>query len=283
MKKYKIVSFIVYFIAAITLGLVAFESMMAGVWGVQISPLNYVAVFAAVALFFGSFVCLFNLLVGRIICGIALAALGTFYVPAIVSIVPAHNEIVPPIGYLIFLAYLGAMAFALFYPEKKKFSWPVLVIVLLGAGAFFGVTFTNRVTGGEYDRPAISFFIWKSGGSELQIEDDYDHWIKNETEALLKRNGIRGELKWNGSSGDPKQKNQVIILVKQQIISSKQIFYPRNGTVIYAFDGTNWLTIPQNISAYSTFATLDPFGSNTMFNERLADGAIQGSGAYFWK
>ena len=283
MKKHKIVSFIVYLIAALTLGLVAFESMMAGVWGVKISPLNYVAVLAAMTLFFGSFVCLFNLPSGRKICGVALAALGTFYVPAMVSIVPANNESFSPFIYLIFLAYFGAFGFALFYPTKRKFSWPLFLIILLTAGAFVGFTFTNRVAGGEYDRPALCFFVWKPGGSELQIENDSDHWIKSETKTLLEQNGIRGQLKWNGSRGYPTKKNQVIILSKQQIITSKQIFYPRNGTIIYAFDGINWQMFPQIILTYPAIATLDPFGSNTMLNERLADGATQGSGAFFWK
>ena len=266
-----------------TLGLVAFESMMAGVWGVQISPLNYVAVLAAMALFFGSFVCLFNLPSGRKICGVALAALGTFYVPAIVSIIPANNESFSPFIYLIFLAYFGALGFALFYPTRRKFSFPFFFAVLAIAGAFAVITYAHRVAGGEFDRPSFSFFVWKPGGSALQIEDDDDHWINDEIKSLLEQNGIHGQLEQGNLRDDKTRKNRVVIIAQRQITLPKQIFYPRNGTtIIYAFDGTNWMLLPKNAPAYLTFATLKPDGSQTMLEQDVV-GGTEGCTAFIWK
>lgn len=277
------VSFVVYLLAALVLGFTAFRSMMWGVWGAPVSPLHYLALLGSGALFFGAFVCLFNLLSGRIICGIALCVLGTFYVPATVSIIPAHNEILSPIVFFILLIYFSALAFALFYPSRWKFSLLFYLIVLGIAVAFAGGTFIQRTARGEYTRPAFVFFVWKPGESGLQVQNDSDRWITTETKSLLEQNGIRGDLEWTGSSGHGTEKNRVIILAQRQITSTKQIFYPRRGTVIYAFNGTNWITLPQNAPSYSTFATLEPRGFNTVLNEQLANGGIQGSGAFFWK
>lgn len=265
-----------------TLGFMAFYSMMAGVWGVPINPLNYVAVLAAMALFFGSFVCLLNVSIGRIICGVSIVALGTFYVPAVVSIVPAHNEISSPIIYLIFLAYFGVVAFALFYPARKKFSLSIFLSVLALGGIFAGVTYAHRLANGEYDRPSFAFFVWQSGSSNLQIEDDSDGWLSDETKLLLEKSGIRGKLKWSGSRDYKTQNSCVVILAQKQIATPKQIFYPRHSLIIYAFDGTNWISWPTNVPTYSTFATLKPDGSQTMLEQNVV-GGIDGTSAFQWK
>jgi hypothetical protein len=282
MKSHR-VSFIVYLIAALVLGFTIFRSMMWGVWGAPVSPLHYLALLGSVVLFFGAFICLVNHFSGRIVCGIALCLLGTFYVPATVSIVPAHNEILSPIVFLILLAYFSALAFVLFFPTRWKFSVPFYLITLGIAGALAAGTFIQRTAKGEYARPAFAFFVWKPGESVLQVQNDNDHWITTETKSLLEQNGIRGSLEWAGSSGYGTEKIRVIILAQRQITLIKQIPYPRRGTVVYAFDGTNWKTLPQNAPTYSTFATLEPQGSNTMLKEQLANGGIQGSGAFFWK
>jgi hypothetical protein len=281
MKTQKIVSFIVYLITALTLGFVAFESMMVGVWGVPINPLNYVAVLAAMALFFGSFVCLFNFANGRMICAIALAALGTFYVPAIVSIVPANDSIISPSLYFIFLIYFAALAFSLFFPTRWKLSLPLYLAVLVITTAFIHFTYSHRIAAGEFDRPSFAFFVWKPGGSNLDVVNNYG-WVNDETKSLLEQNGIRGQLERNFWRDYKHQKNCVIVLAQRKITFPKKIFYPRNGTIIYAFDGTNWISLPKNAQTYSGFATLEQDGNQTMLEQDVI-GGIEGTSVFQWK
>lgn len=282
MKTQKIVSFIIYLIAAAILGSVALYRMMLGVWGVSVSPFNYIAILASAVLLFGAILCLINFRKGRIICAIALAALGPFYISAIVSLVPEYNAAVSPIIYFIFLVYFIALAFALFYPTRWKFSFPFYLAVFLIAAVLVRTTYTHRMAIGEYARPSFASFIWKPSDSTLQIVEDDNNWISADTKSLLEKNGIRGQLKWEGATGYRTNENRVIVLAQRQIVSPKQIFYPRSGTIIYAFDGTNWIMLPHDAPVYSSFATLKPSGSQTML-ERDVLGGTEGTSAFLWK
>jgi hypothetical protein len=283
MKAQKIVSFIVYFIAAVILGIVALQRMMLGVWGVSVSPFNYIAVIASVVLFVGAIISLINYGKGRIICVVALAALGTFYVPAVVSIVPGYGSIIPLLVYFIFLVYFAALAFALFFPPRWKVSLPLYLGVLVVTATIMKVTYAHRVAAGEFARPSFAFFFWKQNDSTLEIKEDDAHWINAETKALLEKNQIHGQLNLSVGDGQSSNQNRIIVLAQRPIISKKQIFYPRNGTIIYAFDGTNWITLPKDAPTYSGFATLEPLGFQTMFCREDFGGGIEGTSAFLWK
>ncbi|HEX3855672.1 MAG TPA: hypothetical protein VHY30_00050 [Verrucomicrobiae bacterium] len=281
MKTQKIVSFVIYLIAAVILGIVALQRMMLGVWGVSVSPFNYVAVLASLVLFFGAIICLINFGKGRIICVAALAALGTFYVPAIVSIVPEYGATIPPFFYFIFLGYFAALAFALFFPTRWKLSFPLYLTVLVITAAIIRATYAHRVEAGEFARPSIAFFYWTQSDSPLEIKGDNLNWINAQTKDLLEKNQVHGQLKLANVDVHSSTQNRIIVLMQRQITSTKQIFYPRNGTIIYAFNGTNWITFPKDAPMYSGFATLEPGDSQTEYS-RKDSGGIEGTFPFQW-
>jgi hypothetical protein len=136
MRKQNIISCIVYLIAAITLGASAFALAMHGIWGRQNFLVGMVFLFPIVV-FSGALLCLFHLPSGRIVCGIALIAFGTFYISGIASIIP--NALLNFLA--LSLIYFVALAFSLFYPTRRKF----------GVSIFLAILAIN----------AIGIFLWK--------------------------------------------------------------------------------------------------------------------------
>src|SRR5262245_6146096 len=106
---------VVYLFAAIVLGYFSLMSMMAGVWGAPVLPNHYLALLGALGLAVGSVTSLFNPIGGRSFAVVSLAALGTFWVPAVMSLVPRHNVIVPPLAFALVALYFAAVAFVLLY------------------------------------------------------------------------------------------------------------------------------------------------------------------------
>lgn len=275
------VQFVFYLIAALVLGYLTFMSMMWGVWGAPVHPTHYISLLGALALFAGAFVSLANPNGGRIVSLAGLASMGSLWIPGVVSLVPQHNTIISPLSYLVFLLYFATVGFALFYPIRWRWSVPAFVIVLCVAAGFAGVTALTRVRGGEFVRPSFAYFRWHPGGESLVIEQDPDGWIDSEARTLLEQAGIRGGLEWTGSSGDRSASHRVILLAQRQPVSRYELHYPRQGILIYAFDGARWQMIPERAPTFSTFATLEPEKSATMLWQD-AGGGRQGTTAFTW-
>ena len=272
---------VVYLITALVLGYLTYMSLMWGVWGAPVYPTHFIALLGALGLFVSALVSLGWARTGRTLAVVSLAALGTFWVPGVISLVPQHNIIVSPIDFFVVGLYFGAVGFALLYPVRWRWSVPAFVLVLSTAVTLAAVTAIRRFQSGEYARPSFAYFKWSPSGNGLTVERDLDGWIDSETKALLQRSGIRGKLEGTGSSGARSAAHRVILLAQRAPGTSYQLRYPRVGTLIYTFDGSLWRMIPSNAATYSSYATIEPQGSSTMLREDVGGGR-QGTAAFVW-
>lgn len=272
---------VVYLLTALVLGYFTFMSMMRGVWGAPVHPAHYFALLGALGLIASALVTLAMPPGGRTLAAVSLAALGTLWIPSVVSLVPQHGVIPSPIAFLLVALYFAVVGFTLFYPVRWKWSVPALVLVLGVAVILAAVTSIRRIQCGEYSRPSFAFFRWSRSGNDLTVERDHAGWIDSKVRTLLHRSGIHGALEWTGSSGQRSAPHRVILLAERQPVAPYQLRYPRLGTVIYAFDGSQWHMIPSDAATYSSYATIQPEGSITMLWQDVGGGR-QGSTAFVW-
>jgi len=273
---------VAYLLTAIVLGYFSLTSMMWSIWGAPILPNHHLALLGTLGLLITSVTSLFSLVGGRSFAVISLAALGSLWAPAVMSLVPQHNVIVGPLGFGLVAVYFAAVAFTLLYPVRWKWSVPVLLLVLGGAVTPVVATGINRIQRGEYAWPSFAFFRWSVGGDALQVEYDPDQWIDSDTQALLEHSGIRGRLHWTGSSGLRSATHRIILLARSQPPTSYPLYHPLVGTLIYSFDGSRWRKIPSGARTYPTYATIEPEGSNTILSEDIGVGR-QGTTAFMWQ
>jgi hypothetical protein len=274
------IQFFVYLISALVLGYLTFMSMMWGGWGAPVHPAHYIALLGALGLVVAALLSLARPTWGRVLSVVALSGMGTFWIPAVVSLVPQYDVIVSPTAYVVVSVYFGVVGFSLLYPRRLRWSIPAFAIILCLALSLVGITVARRIQSGEYQRPAIVYFRWQEG-SELIVEDDVNSWINAEAKTLLENAGVRGRLKWTGASGEQGAAHRIILLVKRQPPVPYQLRYPRVGTIIYAYNGTEWRMIPNNAATFSSFATLEPEGSRTMLWQD-AGGGREGTEAFGW-
>jgi len=283
MNAHRIIQGCVYLFACIPFGIITLRSIMVGVWGVSISPLRYVAFLSCFALLAGAATSFSNAARGRIIALFALAGIGTVWIPSVVSLVPHYNTIIAPIGYIIFAGYFAAVAFVLFFPNRWRYSiltFTTLCFLTISIGA---VSYLSLLKQGEYSRPAFTYFHWNSEPlNNLVINGDADGWIDNNVRGILEQAGIHGTLQWSGSSGERTLPNHVVVLAKTRPTSTGRLYYPRQGSLVYAYDGVQWLKCPSDALTFSSFATLESESSdNTMLYEEVSGGR-QGSFAFKW-
>ena len=272
---------VVYLLTALVLGYFTFMSMMWGVWGAPVHPAHYLALLGALGLFASALVSLANPPAGRALATVSLAALGTLWIPSGISLVPQHNVVVSPVPFMLVATYFAGFGFTLLYPVRWKWSVPALTLVLGVAVTLIAATAIRRIQGGEYSRPSFAYFRWSRYGDGLTVKGDDDGWIDSEVRTLLQRSGIQGVLEWTGSSGERSALHRVILLAQRQPVASYQLHYPRLGTLIYAFDGSEWHRIPGGAATYSSYATIEPEGSSTMLWEDVGGGR-QGTTAFAW-
>lgn len=159
----------VYLLTAFVLGYFTFMSMMWGVWGAPVFPSHYLAFLGALGLFASALVSLANPPAGRFLAVVSLAALGTLWIPGVVSLVPQHSTILSPIAFLVVALYFAAVGFTLLYPHRWKWSVPALVLVLGVAVTLAAATGIRRIQSGEYSRPSFAYFRWSQSGSGLTV------------------------------------------------------------------------------------------------------------------
>lgn len=281
MNSARPIQFVIYLLAVLVLGYLTFISMMWGVWGAPVHPSHYIALLGALAIFVGAFITLARPGWGRLLGLVGLAAMGSLWIPGIVEIVPQHNVIISPAAYLAFLLYFAAIGFALLYPRRWRWSLLAFVVVLCVAIGFVAVTTVSRVRAGEYARPSFAYFRWYPGAATLAIEHDSDAWVDSEARSMLERAGIHGRLEWIGSSGERRASHRIILLAQSQPSSVHELRYPRDGVLIYAYDGEKWRIIPEGAATFSSFATIEPQNSSTMLWQDAAGGR-QGTAAFTW-
>jgi hypothetical protein len=278
----RVVQFAVFLGAGLALGYFSWMSMMWGVWGAPIHVVHYLGVFGALGLLGGALVCLANPRRGRIMAVVSLAVMGTFWIPSTASLVPQHNVILSPLAFVVVGLYLGTVAFSLLYPAPWRGSVPALVIVLLGATGFAATTAIQRMRMGEFARPSIAYFRWQpSNQGNVEVVRDPDGWIDSEVRTLLERGGIHGRLEWSGATGGQGDSHHLIIVAAAAPPEPHELPYPREGVILYIFDGTQWRSLPEGAAVYPATATLEPQGSNTFLWQRVGGGR-HGTTAFIW-
>jgi hypothetical protein len=102
------------------------------VWGGATNPfVNDLVLLSIYGLVLGALICLINLAIGRIICGVVLILFGIFYVSGIISFFPKNiPDCLFPNSPLLLMIYYGVLAFALFYPTRRRFSVLIFAVVL---------------------------------------------------------------------------------------------------------------------------------------------------------
>lgn len=249
----------------------------AGVWGAPSYPEQYIALVSSVLLLASAFVCLFTPVAGRILAILSVLGAGTLYIPASASLVPAASTLISPVAFLLLFGYFVLLGFALFFPTRWRWSTPILVCCLLTSSAFAAVTYFRRSEQGNIDWPSIASFQWTYTPDPLQVQFAPDGWISSETEQALSENGIKGVLKWSGGTGYLSERRRVVVVCRSRITVPKELFYPKQGTVIYIFDGTAWRSIPKQPDVYPAHATLEPDG---MLEQDCPTGGRQGTSAF---
>lgn len=281
MNEARPVQFLIYLVSGLVLGYLTFRSIMWGVWGAPVFSTHYIALMGSFALVAGAFISLANSNRGRIVSLAGLLSMGLLWIPGVVVLVPQHNSVISPTAYWVFLLYFSVIGFGLLYPKRWKWSVLTFAVLLIIAAGFIGVTATVRVRGGEFVRPSFAFYRWHPGEESLVIERDLYGWIDSETLTMLQQAGIRGTLECTGGSGPGSESHRVIVLAQRQPVRPYKLHYPRQGILIYAFDGEDWKMIPQNAPTFHTFATLEPEKSVTMLWEDVGGGR-QGGAAITW-
>jgi hypothetical protein len=130
--KAKIISFIVYLITSVIFLMSEAGLCRNGVWGGVANPFHdLVPLLSIYGLVLGALICLINLAIGRIICGVIVILFGLFYVPGIISFFPKNiPDCLFPNSPLLLLFYYDVLAFALFYPTRLRFSVLIFAVVL---------------------------------------------------------------------------------------------------------------------------------------------------------
>jgi hypothetical protein len=274
---------IVYMIAGVGLGGLILYSMLLVLYGVPPHPLQFVGLACCLTLFAGGALSLSNPQKGRIVALCALIGVTPLWLGSVISLVPQHNLTISPYTCLVVLAYFALIGFALCYPRPFRFSMLALVLVAFFAGATALATYLRRVRAGEYDRPGIACFLWHADSSNpVVVARDPLGWIDPKVRTLLDRAGIHGSIEWTGSSGELRDSNRMIVLAQTKPPHDTQLYHPREGLVLYTFDGKSWIKTPSDAPTYSLFATLENEGSDTLLFEPCGN-SKQGSTAFTWR
>jgi hypothetical protein len=128
----------------------------------------------------------------------------------------------------------------------------------------------------EFTRLAIDSFVWKPDGPELNIRHNVFRtsrttftFIDDATKQLLLKNGIHGTLVWCGSGGNMNDDHhRMILIASKQPLSSPRLYLPRDGKIIYVYDGDKWMTIPPKTGTLHSFIKL--LGKNPVNDARAS-------------
>ncbi|MES2308378.1 MAG: hypothetical protein V4507_05915 [Verrucomicrobiota bacterium] len=261
---------VIYLCLGVVFSFITLQQILTAVWGVPNHPLQYVAFFSGILLIIASLIYLKSPVVGRVMAVMAVIGMGFMYVPASASLVPSYSTTISIWAWVLIAGYFGLLLIVLFYPNPYFFSKGVFILAVLISIACAGYAYYQRLSDGEYSRPEILYYEWENGDQKLEIKNEsnvsFSEDLKKELESKM-----TGEIKGRGSFGKESQKNKLIIICKGTIKEPKQLFYPRNGSIAYVFDGQRWLTTPENQTTYSSYTTLEVDG----FLSQKVQGGIQ--------
>ena len=273
--------FVVYLFAGLVLGYVNLLSLMWGVWGAPVTLINTLAVLAAVPLFASAVLAWVHPTAAQLLSLAGLAGMAPLWIPAVTHIVPKYGVFLVPAAYLVYLFYVAVVTFALLFPRRWPWSLPALVVFFAILAGVAGGTAAARYRAGEYDHPAFGFYYWTPGEAGLLVEADPDGWIDAQTRRELAQAHVSGTLTWAGSGGDRSASHRVIVLAQRPPSEAFPLPFPRQGTLIHAFDGTRWQSIPAHAPVYSRFAMLRPGDAETWLEDRTGGGTAS-TPAFRW-
>jgi hypothetical protein len=281
----QVIQGVIYFIAGGIFSFVTLETIMLWMWGVPPHPLTCLGFLSSLTLICAGITTIAgNLRISRLLAVCALGGLTPIWLAWVISLVPQHNTIPSPLAYLAAAAYLLILIAVLFYSRRLSFAVGVIVAICSLGSAFAIAAYVKRASAGEYNRPEIGCFRWyPDRANALSITRDTENWIDRQAKDLIESAGIHGRLEETGGSGAPSSRTKVIVLAQRKPPTPVRLYYPRKGTLIYAFDGTTWRKIPGDASTYPTFFTLEDQNDYTMLYEELSDGSRQGIQAFTWR
>jgi len=273
--KNRLLQSLVYLAAAPFIGFFTLRAIAIGVWGVPIARIQYVALAGVLLLLCAGLVSLFAQRPGRNIALIAITALGAWWIPVTQSIVPGHDLVrgTAFFSFLIVAVYFATVAFTLFYPTRLKWSVAAFALVL-GAGALIPSSVAiERSRAGEFEWPAFDSYRWTATNEELDVSEDSIRGFPAAELRMLRNGGLRGRLKFEGSIGRPDAAHRVIVLMQRQVPAPQRLYFPKSGTLVYAFDGSTWRAFPADAPPYPSYAEVEPTG---MLWQQSAGGGTTG-------
>jgi hypothetical protein len=217
----------------------------------------------------------------RIIAVFACLAASPLWIVWIIGVVPAHDVVFAlPIPHLLVVAYLILLGFVLFWPKHFRFSIVLFTLVFCAGVVVAWQTYTKRVASGEYDQPGVASFRWTPDMSgRVVLTRDSNNWIDQRVLAVLNTAGISGTLQWSGVWGEQSARNRMILLLKEKPPLGTRLYPPRQGVLMYAFDGSKWIKVPENMPTYSSFFSIEESEGHTMLYENTAGGK---AGTQIW-
>ena len=171
--------------------------------------------------------------------------------------------------------YFIILGVALFYPHRWWWSLPLFACCAFASLACAGFTYVHRAQRGEVTFPKFVSFALKPSAEPIHAAYDPNHCLTPDIQQLLAPNGITGALDWCG--GAATEGRRVIVICSARISRDKDLPHPKNGAVVYLFDGSDWKTFPADAAVYAVHATLRPDG---MFLQRGVVGGTQGWPAF---
>lgn len=273
----------VYLVAGLSFAALILLRMLLIFYGVPLHPLLFVGLLGAFVVAAGGLVSLAEPSRGRLIAACGLAGLLTNWFPWLVSVVPEHNIIPSQFAYATIVAYLVVVAFAALYPARSLAGNFALLAICVAGALTFTTTYRQRVRMGEYDRPSIACFRWDPVPPDtLVIARDPLGCIDDHARATLLSANLHGSLYWCGGS-TLETSQRVLVFAQARPPEHSQVFYPRHGLVVYAFDGHDWSKIPRDAETYSLYSTLQPSGADTMICSDEFSGSRTCTGCFQWQ
>ena len=254
-----------YLLTALLSGIFTLRAMSFAVWGVHVNPITNVALLGSVGLLCAAITSAFTPDLGRKLAIVSLIAMAIFWIPAVGELAPLRNTLFD-LKYFSalsvqFIPFFAAAFLALLYPTRTKGGITAAVFLALASLGVFAATTRSRAIAGEYSTPQVILYKWVPSTAPLTAENGFKS-LDEKTAAMLAMGGIGGKISWNGSSGSENPR-KLIFLVAGQIPSSYEGHFPREGTVVNAFDGKRWQTFPQDAKTFNLSASLEPRGKTT--------------------
>ena len=222
-----------------------FRSLMAGVWGVPSNAAQYIALCSALGLILSGLISIPYPRIGRVTAIVCTIGIGSLYIPATASLVPTSDSSVSPFGIVVTASYLAILAFCLLFPQRLKYAKTALVITATIVVGIVSTTLYQRISQGEFSRPAILFF--KSVPSaEIRVSwpsDDSD--IAKNIERALAQLGVTVNCTFMCSTGDYKRRSQLILIYSDSFYDDVELHFLKSSFGVYYFNGKNWLSFPE--------------------------------------